>query len=174
MKHTFAILALALVAACSVQPRVMFWYGSEQHPVTDIAWLGDPKGSGETWSNFMSSVEFDITLAFVPGQLAALEATRNITYWFVDGQRAEGVRAFAPERTYLLATIRPATKHAGRLAACTVQILGGPLRGAIVCIKPWEWVKHPRDPSHAVFEVPEAVVLHPGYVPFRVVDFASK
>lgn len=172
MKSTPCIVAVALLASC-MQQQVNLWYGSEQQPITDTAWLGDPKPSS-MGEGLGSSSEFDITLEVVPGDLAALEPTRNVTYWSIDGQCSQGMRAFVPGRTYLVGTIRPATKYAGRLARCTVRILGGPLRDAVVCIKPDDWVRDVRDPSYTVFEVPQSVVLHPGYVPFRVVNFMSK
>lgn len=171
MKSVLWILLTCSFASC-VQARVMNWYGSEA--VVDTAWLGEQPSSSEKEPAFVDVSEFDITLQVLPGDLVALQPTRNVTYWVVDGQRSEGMRTFAADRTYLMATIRSATPRAGRLQRCTVRILGGPLRGATVCIKPPDWVVGIHEPSYAVFEVPDSVVLHPGYVPFRVVEFRSK
>lgn len=60
------------------------------------------------------------------------------------------------------------------LRASGVAILAGPLRAAVVCIQPADWVTDLRASSYAVFEVPPSVELYPGYVPFRVLDFFSK
>lgn len=173
MKHVLFVLVSLAFASCSMQPRVMFWYGSEQEGVADTTWLGDAKWDGKTSQRAWQAQDFDITLAVVPGPMLRLEPTKNRVYWHVAGRLQDAPGTVDGSRTYLLATIRPAP-GAGRLLACTVRIIGGPLTGCVVQIKPSEWVERVDQPSHAVFVLPESVHLNPGYVPFRVVDFAAK
>lgn len=173
MKHVLWVLVSFAFSSCSMQPRVMFWYGSEQEGVADTTWLGEAEWDGETRTRGESAQSFDITLAVVPGPMLRLEPTNNRVYWHVGGKLQDAPRTVDGSRTYLLATIRPAPR-AGRLLACTVRIIGGPLTGCVVRIKPSEWVNKSDEPSYAVFELPESVHLNPGYVPFRVVDFAGK
>lgn len=173
MKHLFSLLFSLAFGACAAQPRVMFWYGSEQQPVTDTSWLGDPEWNGQTRIRGADARDFEITLAVVPGPMLRLEPTSNRVYWHVGGKLMDAPQPVDPERTYLLATIRP-LERPPRLLSCTVVVIGGPLTGRAVRIKPPEWVDRGDQPSLAVFEVPATVQLNPGYVPFRIVDFAGK